>query len=47
MTIVVIAGSITTIVLGVAVLVGTIVFFLAFWGFREAFKRRSGGLGFR
>ena len=47
MTITVIAGSITTIVLGVAVLIGTIVFFLAFWGFREAFKRRSGGLGFR
>lgn len=47
MTIVALAGSITTIVLGVAVLIGTVVFFLAFWAFREAFKRRSGGLGFR
>jgi predicted membrane-bound mannosyltransferase len=27
--------------------VGGVVFLCAFWLFREAFKRRSGGLGFR
>lgn len=27
--------------------VGVLIFGLAFWGLREAFKRRSGGLGFR
>jgi hypothetical protein len=40
-------GKGNTITLGLAVAVGTIVFFLTFWLFREAFKRRSGGLGFR
>jgi hypothetical protein len=28
-------------------LVGAVVFGIAFYGFREVFKRRSGGLGFR
>lgn len=32
---------------GVGMLVGAIVFAAAFYAFREAFKRRSGGLGFR
>jgi hypothetical protein len=27
--------------------IGGLVFGLAFWALREAFKRRSGGLGFR
>jgi hypothetical protein len=27
--------------------VGGVVFVAGFWFFREAFKRRSGGLGFR
>jgi hypothetical protein len=40
-------GKGNTITIGLAVAVGTIVFFLTFWLFREAFKRRSGGLGFR
>jgi hypothetical protein len=31
----------------IAVAVGVLVFVLAFWGLREAFRRRSGGLGFR
>jgi hypothetical protein len=34
-------------VLGIVVSVGILVFVLAFWGFRQAFMRRSGGLGFR
>jgi ABC-type Co2+ transport system permease subunit len=34
-------------VLGIVVAVGVLVFVLAFWGFRQAFMRRSGGLGFR
>jgi hypothetical protein len=34
-------------VLGIVVAVGILVFVLAFWGFRQAFMRRSGGLGFR
>jgi hypothetical protein len=32
---------------GLGVVVGAIVFFACFYLFREAFKRRSGGLGFR
>jgi uncharacterized membrane protein YgdD (TMEM256/DUF423 family) len=27
--------------------IGGVVFLVGFWLFREAFKRRSGGLGFR
>jgi hypothetical protein len=34
-------------VIGIAVAVGVLVFVLAFWGLREAFRRRSGGPGFR
>src|SRR3954467_13653382 len=34
-------------VLGIVVAVGVLVFVLAFWGYRQAFMRRSGGLGFR
>jgi hypothetical protein len=36
-----------TVVLGIAVFVGTLVFFGAFWLLRDVFRRRSGGLGFR
>ena len=53
----VLAGFITVIVLGlgfwlawpqiVKVGAGAVAFALSFYGFREAFKRRSGGLGFR
>ena len=32
---------------GIGLLVGALVFATAFYAFREAFKRRSGGLGFR
>jgi hypothetical protein len=34
-------------VLGVIVGVGILVFVLSFYGLRQAFMRRSGGLGFR
>jgi hypothetical protein len=34
-------------VLGIVVAVGILVFVLSFWGYRQAFMRRSGGLGFR
>ena len=36
-----------TIQLGVVLIVGGLTFGVAWWLFREAFKRRSGGLGFR
>jgi hypothetical protein len=43
----VIAGSAGIAVLGLVVGVGILVFVLAFWALRQAFIRRSGGLGFR
>ena len=43
----VIAGSLGGIVFGIAVVVGILVFAAAFYGFRQIFKSRSGGLGFR
>jgi hypothetical protein len=43
----VIAGKAGLTVLGVVVGVGVLVFVLAFYGLRQAFIRRSGGLGFR
>jgi len=43
----VIAGKAGIATLAVVVGVGVIVFVLAFWGFRQSFVRRSGGLGFR
>jgi hypothetical protein len=43
----VIAGKTGLAVLGVVVAIGVIVFVLAFYGLRQAFIRRSGGLGFR
>src|SRR5215212_9818687 len=43
----VIAGKAGLAVLGVVVGVGVLVFVLAFYGLRQAFVRRSGGLGFR
>jgi hypothetical protein len=43
----VIAGKVGLAILGVVVGIGVIVFVLAFWGLRQAFIRRSGGLGFR
>ena len=43
----VIAGRVGLAILGVVVGIGVIVFVLAFWGLRQAFIRRSGGLGFR
>lgn len=43
----VIAGGTGIGILGVAVAVGLVVFLLAFWLLRQAFVRRSGGLGFR
>jgi hypothetical protein len=43
----VIAGKAGLAVLAVVVGVGVLVFVLAFYGFRQAFVRRSGGLGFR
>lgn len=43
----VIAGTAGLAVLAVVVAIGAIVFVLAFYGFRQAFVRRSGGLGFR
>jgi anti-sigma factor RsiW len=44
MVVAIVAGKIQ---LGVVVIVGVLAFGVAFWLFREAFKRRSGGLGFR
>ena len=44
MVVAIVAGKIQ---LGVVVIVGILAFGVAFWLFREAFKRRSGGLGFR
>jgi hypothetical protein len=43
----VIAGKVGLAVLGLVVGIGVIVFVLTFWGLRQAFIRRSGGLGFR
>jgi hypothetical protein len=43
----VIAGEAGIATLAVVVGVGVIVFVLAFWALRQAFVRRSGGLGFR
>ena len=43
----VVGGTSGLAVLGIVVAVGMLVFVLAFWGFRQAFMRRSGGLGFR
>jgi hypothetical protein len=43
----VIAGKAGLAVLAVVVGVGVLVFVLAFYGLRQAFIRRSGGLGFR
>jgi hypothetical protein len=43
----VIAGKVGLAILGLVVGIGVIVFVLAFWGLRQAFIRRSGGLGFR
>src|SRR3954453_13577513 len=43
----VIAGKAGMAVLAVVVGVGVLVFVLAFYGLRQAFIRRSGGLGFR
>jgi hypothetical protein len=44
MTVAIVAG---TIQLGVVLIVGVLSFGVAWWLFREAFKRRAGGLGFR
>jgi hypothetical protein len=44
MIVAIVAGKIQ---LGVIVIVGVLAFGVAFWLFRGAFKRRSGGLGFR
>ena len=43
----IVGGSSGVLVLGIVVAIGILVFVLAFWGFRQAFMRRSGGLGFR
>jgi ABC-type Co2+ transport system permease subunit len=43
----VIAGKAGIATLALVVGVGVIVFVLAFWALRQAFIRRSGGLGFR
>jgi hypothetical protein len=43
----VIAGKTGLAILGLVVGVGVLVFVLAFYGLRQAFVRRSGGLGFR
>jgi hypothetical protein len=43
----VIEGKVGLAILGLVVGIGVIVFVLAFWGLRQAFIRRSGGLGFR
>ena len=43
----VIAGKAGVAILAVVVGVGILVFVLAFYGLRQAFVRRSGGLGFR
>jgi hypothetical protein len=43
----VIAGKAGVAILALVVGVGVIVFVLAFYGLRQAFMRRSGGLGFR
>ena len=47
MILIAVAGAGTTVTLGVAVGVGVVIFFLSFWGLREAFRRRSGGATFR
>lgn len=55
----VLAGAVTVVVvaagyfllpaklLGVNLMIGAVVFGISFYAFREGFKRRSGGLGFR
>ncbi|HEX4734698.1 MAG TPA: hypothetical protein VH247_09815 [Thermoleophilaceae bacterium] len=43
----VVAGKVGLAVLGLVVGVGVLVFVLTFYGLRQAFIRRSGGLGFR
>src|SRR5947209_5887926 len=43
----VIAGTAGLAILGIVVGIGVLVFVLAFYGLRQAFVRRSGGLGFR
>jgi hypothetical protein len=43
----VIAGKAGLAILALVVGVGVLVFVLAFFGLRQAFVRRSGGLGFR
>jgi hypothetical protein len=43
----VVAGKTAVGILGIAVGLGLLVFLLSFWAFRQAFIRRSGGLGFR
>lgn len=41
------AGSLGGVALGAVLIVGVLVFAAAFYGFRQLFKSRSGGLGFR
>jgi hypothetical protein len=43
----VIAGKVGLAMLGIVVAIGVVVFVLAFYALRQAFVRRSGGLGFR
>jgi hypothetical protein len=43
----VVAGKAGLAILALVVGIGVLVFVLAFYGFRQAFIRRSGGLGFR
>jgi hypothetical protein len=43
----IVAGSLGGVVLGAVVILGVVVFAGAFYAFRELFKSRSGGLGFR
>lgn len=43
----IVAGSFGGVVLGAVVIFGVLVFAGAFYGFRQLFKSRSGGLGFR
>src|SRR3954453_6944943 len=47
MMLITVAGPRSLVTLGIAVAAGALIFVLAFVGFREAFRRRSGGRAFR
>jgi len=46
-TILLVSAGGSGVALGSALVLGVVVFAAGLWGYRELFKRRSGGLGFR